>query len=215
METDLFYRFGKFIYRWRWLILICWFISFCACLPLLPKAMDPFKAIGFTDSHTESARANDELNKKLGYSYNRFIVMYSSKNISANSELFHKEIKYSLANLDNLPVKHEIIYPDKNNKQIAKDKHTAYAVILFNGNQETDDELLNKFKASVRQPKNLEMKVGGEPIFLEDTKQQTQLDLFNAEYIGTPITIITMLVVFESVVAAAIPVVLGAVFAPF
>lgn len=183
------------------------------CIPFTSKMMDPFKAIGFIDPKSESARANKLLNDKLGYSYNQFIVLYNSEKLIATDPVFKDEIKKSLSGLRKLSVKHQIIYPETNNKQISGDKHTAYAVILFKGQQEADTDLLKQFKAVVKKPANLSMQIGGEPIFLEDTKTQTQLDLYSAEYVGTPVAILTMLLVFGSVVAASLPIILGGISA--
>lgn len=211
MQGDLFYRFGKAVHRYRWYVILIWLILLLSCIPFLPKIMDPFNAIGFTDVNSESAKANDILNDKLGYSYNQFIVVYQSDKSFATHPHLLDEIKTSLAGLKHINVKHHIIYPDSKNKQISPDKHSAYAVILFKGKQEADNVLLNDFRSALKEPPHLTMSIGGEPIFLDDTKKQTQIDLFKSEYIATPVAIITMLIVFESVVAASLPIVLGGV----
>lgn len=213
MPTDIFYRFGKFIYHYRWLVVILWLVLFASCLPLLPQVMDPFKSIGFIDQTSRSAKANDLLNKDLGYSYNRFIIMYNSNKLLATHPKFMQEVKDSLADMKHLPVEHQIIYPDTNKHQISHDKHTAYAVILFKGSQDVDEHLLDKLKSGVKKPPDLTVQLGGEPIFLDDTKKQTQIDLFHAEYFGTPAALITMLIVFESVIAACLPIILGGISA--
>ena len=215
MRIDAFYRFGKLIYQYRWWIIVCWLLLFLACIPVIPKVMQPFKEIGFTDPNSESARANTEINDKLGYSYNRFIIMYSSKKMQTTNPEFVKEIKTSLAGLDHFPIQHQIIYPSANNKQMSTDKHTAYAVVLLKGKHEIEHSTLEHFKSTIKKTPNLNVRIGGEIIFLDDTKKQTQTDLFNAEYIGGPVAVVTMLIVFESVVAACLPVILGAVCALF
>jgi RND superfamily putative drug exporter len=213
MRKDLFYRFGEVVYHFRWLVIVFWLALFLLCIPLAPKLMEPFKAIGFTDPHSQSAKANAVLNSKLGFGYNQFIILYSSDKLMASDPEFSDEIKNSLAGLKDFSVEHQIIYPDANNKQISANQHTAYAVVLLKSAQEVDKKSLEEFKNLIKKPPQLVMSIGGEPIFLEDTKTQTQLDLFKAEYIATPVAIVTMLVVFGSVIAASLPVVLGGVCA--
>lgn len=213
MQRDLFFRFGKHVYHYRWYVIFIFCLIIVACLPFTPKITDPFKDIGFVDQSSESERANKILNKKFGYSYNQFIVMYHSDIMHATDPEFMRQIKKSLADFKDFPTKNQIIYPDLDNKQISKDKHTAYAVVLFEGDKETSQKLLKDFKLTLNEPVDLEMRVGGEPIFLDDTRRQTQTDLFKSEYIATPVAIITMLIVFGTVVAASIPIVLGAVCA--
>lgn len=213
MHGDLFYSFGRLIYKYKWLTIFVWLAIFVACIPFAPKLFEPFNAIGFSDPNSPSAIANTTLHDKLGFSYNQFIVMYHSDNLLATDPKFIKAIKDSLEDVKNIPDKHQIIYPDVTNHQISEDKHTAYAAILFENNQEADPKLLSEFKAAVKKPTLLNMKIGGEPIFLDDTKTQTQLDLYKAEYVATPVALITMLLVFGSVVAAIIPILLGGICA--
>jgi RND superfamily putative drug exporter len=213
MKKDGFYRCGEFIYRCRWMIIVLWICVILGCIPFVPKLMDPFTAIGFTDPHSQSAKANDILNKKLGFSYNRFIILYHSKTLLATQPAFSHEVKKSLIGLKDFSIKHQVIYPDLNNKQISADQHTAYAVVLFKSDQEVDHDQLETFKSKIKQPANLSMQIGGEPVFLDDIKAQTEIDLYKAEYISTPVAVVTMLVVFGSVVAACLPVLLGGVCA--
>lgn len=213
MKTDIFYCIGSLIYKLRWFIILLWITFIGISIPFTPYILDPFKEVGFKDSRSQSATANHILNKKLGYSYNQFIVMYSSDKWYATNPKYLDEIKSSLSRIDDIPVKHQIIYPNTANKQISKNKYNAYAVVLFKGEQEADEKLVKAFKAAVKEPANLTMKMGGEPIFLEDTKIQTQLDLYSAEYIATPVAIITMLIVFGSLIAASIPIFLTAISA--
>lgn len=208
---NIFYSFGEFVYRLRWLVVVFWLFVILFCVPFVPHLMEPFKAIGFNDPNSQSEKANQLLNEKLGYNTNRFIVIYNSHHsFETNPNLF-EEIKSSLKDLDYFPIKHQIIFPTLDNKQVSKDKHTAYAVILVKGNEELDSKTIHKFKSALKKPKNLTMHVGGSPIFIEDVKKQTQVDMYKSEYIATPVAIITMLVVFESVIAASLPIILGGI----
>lgn len=213
MEGDLFFRLGKLIYVLRWPVIILWVALFCICLPFIPKVFDPFQSIGFVDPTSQSALADTMVNKNFGYGINnRFIILYSSDKLVATDNQFQSEIKKSLANLKNLNTQHVVIYPDANNpSQISKDKHTAYAAIAFKSDQEINSEFLAKLKSHIISPQNLSMKIGGEPVFLDDTKEQTQLDLYKAEYFSTPVAIITMLIVYGSVIAASLPIIFGGV----
>ncbi len=213
MKSDLFYSLGFGIHKYRWFIILLWFLLIIASLPFTPYVITPFKNIGFIDRASESARANDTLNKRFGFSYNQFIVIYHSDLIKATEPKFINEMKQSLSGFKHFPVKNQIIYPDIHNKQISEDKHTAYAIIYFEGPEEASQQLLHDFKMTLKEPFDLDMRIGGEPVFLDDTQRQTQVDLFKAEYIATPVAIITMLIVFGTVVAASIPIILGGVSA--
>lgn len=208
-QNDIFYRFGVIVHAHRRLIIMSWIVLFIVSIVLSPRLFESFKDFGFSDPRSQSAEAQALMKSKIGYNTNQLIIVYHSDQLKADEQKYKNAIRYSLKNLEDFPLAHEIVYPSENKKQISKDKHTAYAVVLLKTNAALDSKVLDQFKSLVRKPSNLTMGLGGEPIFLDDTKKQTQIDLFKAEYVATPVAIITMLVVFGTVVAASLPILLG------
>ena len=210
MQHNKFYALGKSIYPLRWFIIGLWMMIVLACVPFLPHIITPFKTTGFTDEHSVSSKAADYLSKKLGYdSNNKFLIIYTSKTLLATDPAFVDNIKKSLSELKNFPIKHEIIFPDNNKKQISKHKHTAYVVVIIQSIQPINDKLLAQFLSSIKTPQHMTIQLGGEPIFVENVNKQTQTDLYRADFIATPVAIITLIFIFGSIVAAILPIVLG------
>ncbi|MBL7525106.1 MMPL family transporter [Legionella bononiensis] len=210
MQETKFYRLGTFIYHYRWVIVVLWMVLILSCLPLLPNIISPFKTTGFIDEHSESAKTEQLMNDKLGYNNkNKFLIMYHSTSLLATSQLYKNKIKKSLEELDNFPVDLEIIYPDNNKNQISKDKHTCYVVVIIKNKEPINNQLLEQFKSSIKTPSKMTMNLGGEPLFVESVNKQTQTDLYRADFIATPLAIVILLLVFGSLVAALIPIVLG------
>jgi len=209
MQDTLFCRLGKCIYKYHILIILLWIVLILSCIPFIPHMMSPFKSTGFIAENSRSATADNYLDKKLGYSYNSLVILYTSKTLLATHAPFIQEIKQSLSELKDFSIKHQIIYPDTNKKQISKDKHTAYVVILFDSHVTWDHDLLNKFHKFIKEPKHMSMLYGGQSVFVEDVNKQTQKDLYKADLIETPVSIITLILVFGSLVAGVVPVVLG------
>jgi len=213
MDGDAFFRLGKWIYILRWPIFALWILLFCLCIPFVPKIFGPFKSMGFIDPSSQSAMTDKIIDKKFKYGLNnRFIVLYTSNTLNITDNKLQTEIKNSLKDLNKFNIKHTIIYPDASNKsQISRDKHAAYAVIAFKSNEDLTSTFITKLKRYITKPKSLTMQIGGEPVFLENTKEQTQKDLYRAEYFATPVAMITMLVVYGSIVAASLPIILSGV----
>lgn len=207
-----FYQNGLLIYRFRWLFIITWVILLLISAIIFINLANPFKETGFKDPGSESARADSYINKNLGYSANQFIVLYLSKK-RLTAEEFSGVIEKSLNNLKDFPINNQIIYPDKNNHQVGKNHRNAFAIVLFS--KELNSSNLAQFKKTIKKPANMSVKLGGEPIFLSDTKTQTQIDLYKAEYIATPITLIILLIIFRSIIAAVLPIILGGFFVLF
>lgn len=205
----VFYQVGKLINTLRWPIIIVWLLLIAACIPFLPKIMDPFKTTGFMDEHSESYKATQYLNQKFGYdNNNQFVLLYHSEKLRANSDEFLNKVKKSLADLKDFPIDHEILLPNKK-QQISKDKHSAYAVVVVKTPKQLTDAQLSLFKSLIKKPVDMTLKIGGEPLFVEQVTHQTQVDLYRADMIATPVALITLLFVFGSAVAAILPLVLG------
>lgn len=209
MQNNYFYRLGKRIYPLRWFIIVLWVVVVLACIPFLPNVIAPFKTTGFIDENSPSTKTQEYLNKHLGFNNdNKFLIIYSSKTLLATHRSFIKEINQSLAGLKNFPIKHDIILPDSE-KQMSKDKHTAYVALIIKSVKPLNEDLLAQLKSSIKKPQHLTVQLGGESIFVEDVSKQTETDLYKVDLIATPVTIITLFLVFGSVVAAVIPIILG------
>lgn len=210
MQNTIFYKLGTLIHSLRWFLIGLWVVLVMACIPFLPHITSPFKTTGFASEQSESAINERYINKKLGYSNNNTVlVLYSSPTLLATHPQFLNKIKKSLSGLEDFPIKHEILLPSSSNKQISKDKHTAYAVIILKTNESLTDTSLAQLESLIKQPTNMTMNLGGEPIFVENVNKQTEVDLYKADMVGGPVAIVTLIVVFGSIVAGLLPILLG------
>jgi RND superfamily putative drug exporter len=210
MQHNMFYTLGKIVYSARWLIIGLWLIVIFACIPIIPNIITPFKTTGFVDERSQSTLAENYINKKLGFNNNnKFLIVYTSKTLLATERPYLDEIKKSLSGLKNFPIKHEIILPNTNKKQISKNKHTAYVIVIIQSIEPMNDTLLAQFKSSIKTPQHMTMELGGKDIFVKNVNKQTQIDLYKADFIATPVAIITLIFIFGSLVAAILPIVLG------
>lgn len=204
-----FFQIGKFIYKKRYSIIIGWILVIIACFPIIPHLMTPFKTTGFVDDKSKSVKADHYLNKELGYSNQKILIIYHSNSLKADNSLFIKKIKSSLSDLDQFPIKNEIIYPNANNHQISKDKHSAFVVILFKTSQHLTQENIKTFKSLLKTPSKITMKLGGEPLFIDEVNKLTQKDLYKADLIAAPVSLIILILIFGSIISALVPLILG------
>lgn len=208
-QTDSFFRFGRFIYKQRIAIISLWVVLLLACIPFIPHIMTSFKTTGFVDEKSKSVMADKYLERELGVGRNRILISYSHDTLVASNASFINQIKKSLSHLKKFPIKHNIIYPDNFNKQISKDKHTAFVVVSFKKSAPLTQQELAQFKALIKPPSTLDMKFGGEPIFIDDINKQTQKDLYKADMVAAPVSVVIMILIFGTLVAAFVPIILG------
>lgn len=209
MQHTKFYRLGTFIYRFRWPIIILWILVILSCIPFLPRLITPFKTTGFVDEYSPSTVTENYMDKELGYdNKNKFLIMYQSPKLLFSNPLFLKKIKKSLSDLEHFPIKHDIIFPEKK-RQVSKDKHTAYVAVIIKSTKPLTEQQFAQFKKAIKTPTNMTVRTGGESFFIETVNKQTQIDLYKADMIATPMAIITMILVFGSLIAAILPIILG------
>lgn len=208
-NKTLFFKLGTFIYRYRLAVIFAWLILIVCCLPFLPHLITPFKSTGFVDEKSASAKADDYLNKTFNYNNQRILITYSSKHLRANSLKFSKALKHSLADLKNFPIKHEIIYPDLDKAQISKDKHTALVIISFTDKKPLNHQAITQLKKLIKKPSHMTLEIGGEPIFVESVNKQTEKDLCKGDLISTPVSLVILIIIFGSLIAALLPIFLG------
>lgn len=203
------------IYRLRIIIVFSSIVAVFFCIPILSHITKPFKIGGFDDPRSESAKAEKTIAEKLPYGGSRVFVLYKSKTLKANDHAFKDAVEKSLDGLKHFPHSHHVISPYDNSVQITDDEHGAYAVIELKSRAEESSNWVKDIETALDQPQNLTMLMGGEPVFIADTKELSQSDLFRAEKIAFPLAIIALLLVFRSVISALMPLIVGAVSITF
>lgn len=209
MEDTFFYKLGKFVYRFRKSIIFIWVIMFLCCLPWMQDITKPFKSTGFVAKDSESAITKNYIDKNIKYFNNRIMVIYYSPHHNVNKTKALRQIKKSLKNLKKFPISSIVFYPGDAKNQISKDKDTAYAAVLLKSDKPLSPELLQQFKQTIKAPPNMRVSIGGDAMFVDDINKQTQRDLYKADLIAAPISVAVLLLVFGTVVAALIPIILG------
>lgn len=207
----MFDTFGRRVYRYRWLILIIWGLLLAVALPFAPRATEPLRVGGFADPALESAKAARTLATDLGYSTSAVIVTYTSTNptLLATDPRFIAETEASLAGLRALNVQTTVVSHAANPRQISRDGRTAFEVVRLATDTESAAKLMPEITAALRPPPDLTMRVGGGPAFYADVENVSQHDLARAEAVAFPIAVVALLLVFGSVLAAGLPVLVG------
>lgn len=205
----MFYKFGKFIYRRRWWVIAIWALLVIVALPFVPHVTEPLKVGGFANGNLEAEKAGNLLAAKLGYSASNLVIFYQSNTLTADNPKFQQEVQDSVAGLKNNKYVSQIVDYTINPRQVSANKHVVYEVVTLNVDPETATKSLAQDEQGLKAPPDLKMTVGGGLAFFADVENVTQNDLERAEVIAFPVAIIALLLVFGSVVAAALPIMIG------
>lgn len=199
--NQIFYQLGIMAYRFRYVVILIWFLGLLASVPVIKHIMEPFQSSGFENIHSQSFETNKILNDSVGFNKHRILVLYRKISDTVSNELMKKEMNQSLKPLKHIAYEHQILFETK--------KDATLVIIAFKDNLNLTGEDIQALKDLIPKPKHLNIYFGGEDVFVESVNHQTEVDLFRADMIAAPVSVITLLLVFGSMVAAIIPMLLG------
>ena len=202
---------GRFAYRWRWGLVAAWVALVVVAAPILPRIEEPLKVGGFSSPNIEAARARQVLERQLGFAPSTMVVILRSDRVRAPDAVFIEETRQALAGVRALPHVTDVVLPSDDPNLVAADGHTAYALVGLDLPPEEAQRLVPAFEAALGHPPDLDLLVAGAPAFYADIETVSQRDLRRAELIAFPFALVALLIVFGSVGAAVVPLVVGGV----
>ena len=205
----MFYRLGLAMVRRRWLVLIVWLVALAIALPFAPRITSVLQSGGFSSPDMESQQAVDLLVQKLHYQLNAVQILFSSPTMTADDPRFIQEANMTLARLSTWSEVSEIVPFTRNPHQISRDGHTAYTVVLLKGDPDSAPQQLPTLESKLGHPQDVTVQVGGGPVFYEDIQSVSEQDLRRAELLAFPFALLALVLVFRSLVAAALPAIVG------
>jgi uncharacterized membrane protein YdfJ with MMPL/SSD domain len=197
----------------RWAFVAVWAAVLVAAAVAAGQTQSVLKVGGYSLPGTEFNAASTILTNDLGISSDKnAVVVFHSDNLRVSELLFASDVKSALARLgqDSHVVKTDSYYSSGVPDFVSGDNHTTYAYITMHGSEEELERLTPRLRALVRSP-NVDAKVAGQAAANYDIEQATFEDLGQVERLAFPIIFILLLIVFRSLVAVAIPLLMGAV----
>jgi uncharacterized membrane protein YdfJ with MMPL/SSD domain len=167
---------------------------------------------GFDDPGSESSQALELERDELGNHGADVIAIYSSDELQADDPAFQERVEATLAGLPEGATTQVVTFYDSGAPDlVSRDGHSTQVVISLEG--ETQDEYLESFEAIEEdlQADGLDTDLAGTFAIFSDVNQRTEEDLQRAETISLPVVAILAILIFGSLVAAAMPVLVGAV----
>ncbi|HEV2072663.1 MAG TPA: MMPL family transporter [Thermomicrobiales bacterium] len=186
-----------------------WLILVGLVLPLVPDIDGPLKVGGFSSDESEGARATQILEEELDFSSSQLAIIFASDTLKASDSSFLEQVDASLNEINRLDFVDDVITPSFDPTLIASSGRLAYAVVgLGVPVEEAQAEARAVQEALIEQP-DLDVLVAGGPSFYADVEVASQRDLQRAEFIAFPVALIALIIVFGSLVAAAVPLLVG------
>jgi RND superfamily putative drug exporter len=203
-------RFGGALYRWRRAVLVGWGVLLLVALPVAPRVFQSLTAGGFSSPDLEAFRASQLLADRFGANPSNFVLVYQdpSQQLRADDPRFLQHVEESLADVRKLAYVEQVTTGADNPRQIAPDGRAQYATITLSPNADNVRQVVPNIERTLR-PTGLQVTLTGAPVFYQDIFDVTERDLRRAELLSIPTAGIALVLVFGSVVAGAVPGLVG------
>lgn len=214
----MFSRWGAFVYRRRRIVIVLAVALGIAAASVAGRATGVLTAGGWLDPKSESQVVTDRLAAEFGQGRGALILVYlGPAGADATSAAFQAAVQASVAGLRTDPDVTAVTgYAETGDHRfIATDRTASYVVASLAVTDEQSVALLPRLESHIARPGGgIRMLESGYAPFTRDTAAQSELDLAQAERVSLPIAALVLLLVFGSLVAAAMPLLVAALAIP-
>ena len=204
-----FERLGRWASRRRYWIVGAWAVVLLAAVPLAARTGDALRAGGFIRRDLESARSKQLLHDAIGVPEAAVAVVFHSDTLRAGDPAFETAAQRAVAGVVGAPYVLGIVTHALARDQVSADGHTAYDVVTIDLPADDSPLALPGIRAALVEVPELEVGLAGGPAFYGDVQDVSEADLRRSELISLPLAALALLLVFGSVVAAALPLAIG------
>jgi RND superfamily putative drug exporter len=204
-----FERLGRFAARRRWSIVLAWAILLIGAAPLAIQTGGALRSGGFIRDDLESARAKALLETEIGVPQAALVVVFHSATTVAGDPAFETAAAAAVADLPRAPYVRGVLSHLLSRRQVSADGHTAYDVVFVNLPADDSPKAVSGIRAALHEAPGLEVGLAGGPAFYGDVQEVSESDLRRSELISLPLAGLALLLVFGSVIAAGLPLIVG------
>ena len=209
---DPFALLSDAMYRFRWFVLAFWLVLVSVAGPIFAaSATDYLKGDGISIPGTASDQADRLLSSDFDLgSQNTLAVVFHSSTGTVDDAAFKDAVTKATADITAISgvTKMTTFYSSNQASLVSSDRHTTLAPIVVSG----DDASVQKNVPIIRGKLNgnaLVTHLVGSPAAAYDGQQAAFEDLHRSEFVTLPVIIVMLLLVFRTLVAAAVPLLLG------
>ncbi len=210
---DPFARLGSTMVRWRWLVVVAWIaVVVAAFVFLVPKASSVVKGGGYAVPGSDSLKAGQILDTKFNQSArNTVVVVFHSSAQTVDDTGFRDQVNAATEDLREVEGVRSVttFFNSGDPSFVSKDRHTTVASVAIEGEEGQTQDAVPKLRDALSAV-SLEHYVTGTPAINYDLTRSSKEDLHRAEFITIPLVLVFLVIIFRTLVAASVPLILGA-----
>lgn len=204
--------YGRHVYRLRWFIIAFWVVVLGASIPFTLKVGDALGGGGYSYNNSESSRVDTIIASTLKPAPSQFLVVFQSDSARVSDTAYQREVNDFISRARS--------YPHVTGVQesgVGLDGRTMYVTVSLSTSEDIVSQHVDDFRAilptgSAASPAHVYL--AGSPAIDAAFNQITRSDVEHAELTALPIALLVLLVVFGTLVAATLPLLLAMVAVP-
>ncbi|HET7689225.1 MAG TPA: MMPL family transporter [Nocardioidaceae bacterium] len=203
---------GAFVARRALTVLLVGIVVVLGAAGYGAGVFDSLSQGGFDDPKTESSRELAAEREAFGNKTVDVIAIYSSDDLSATDPAFRRSVEDTLDAIpDGVTASITTYYDTRSPDLLSTDGRSTQVLISLGG--DTQNEYLENYDelAPVLEAEGLETDLAGPFATYNDVNHISETDLRKAETVSAPVVLILSLLIFGSLVAASMPVVVGVI----
>jgi putative drug exporter of the RND superfamily len=214
----MFSRWGAFVYRFRRPIALLAVIIAVASATLATQASSALSSGGWLDANSESAAVSARLDTEFGAGQSSVIALFRSRTpgADATSPAFQGAIATAVAKLPADPHVNGVVgYAETGDRRfIGTAGDAAYVIVQLDATDEASVGLVDEIRAAIVPPAGYTYQLTGYGPITKDSAVQSEKDLQKAEVVSLPVVAIVLVLVFASIIAAGMPLLVAGLAIP-
>src|SRR3954454_11742445 len=205
-----FERLGRWSARHHRIVIAGWAILLLLSAPLALQVGGALRSGGVVRDDLESARTKALLEREIGTPQAAAVVGFHSDTLRAGEPAFEAAAAQAVAGVPSAAYVRGLLPHTLVTRQVSADGHTAYDVVFLDLPADDSPKALPGLRAALKTDlPGLEVGLAGGPAFYGDVQEVSESDLRRSEVISLPLAGLALLIVFGSIVAAALPLAIG------
>lgn len=208
----MFAALGRSAYRRRRLIVVLWSLAFVAGAAATVHVSEQLKGGGFTNPSSPSQQGQRQMQQRLGFGPANVTVVFASRELPARSRAFRTQMEKALVAVKQAHLSRfrgvRTAWSMGDASFISRDGMATFAVIEFDGTSEQVQAQIPRLRQALAATR-LTTYLTGDPAVYAELEQRSWEDLRTAESYTIPVAILVLLLIFGTLVAAALPVIGG------
>ncbi|GAU65825.1 hypothetical protein SSP35_02_01920 [Streptomyces sp. NBRC 110611] len=206
----MFVRLGQAAARRRWAFLAVPLVLAALAMVAASGLHDRLSYGGFIARDAESNRAAVAVRERIGRGGADLIALYRNPHHTVEEPMFRRAVEDSLASAPSGTIVSAMTYWSRDLPPLAsKDRHATAVVIMLAGADDTGRVASYHRLRPVLRAAGFRIQYAGPVAVVDGVAERTLADVRRAELIAFPLVLALLLLIFRSLVAALLPVVIG------